>query len=142
MTPKHRVVLLFLVGAIIPLVHAIPQLSFPVNAQVPPLAVAAQPFSFTFSPSTFSYDTPSISYSITNSTPSWLTFDPSTRTFGGIPQSSDVGTFSFSLTANDTTGSAVGDVTFIVVQDDGVTTGRDVESQLEGFGGVDGSGGI
>jgi hypothetical protein len=33
-------------------------------------------------------------------------------------------------------------VTFLVVKDDGVTLGRDVKSQLEGFGGVDGQGGI
>lgn len=124
------------------LVYAIPQLSFPINAQVPPLAVVAEPFSFTFSPSTFSYDTPSITYSISNNTPSWISFDNSTRTFTGTPSSSDVGTFTFTLNANDTTGIATGDVTLLVVQDDGVTTGQDVESQLEGFGGVDGNGGI
>jgi axial budding pattern protein 2 len=128
--------------AAIPLVHAIPQLSFPVNAQIPPLAVVAHPFSFTFSPSTFSYDTPSISYSISNGAPSWLSFDASTRTFSGTPQSSDVGTFNFTLNANDTSGGATGDVTFLVVQDDGVIVGRNMESQLEGFGGVDGRGGI
>ena len=124
------------------LVHATPQLSFPVNAQIPPLAVVAQHFSFTFSPSTFSYDTPTISYSISNNTPTWLSFDASTRTFSGTPQSGDVGNFSFTLNADDTTGSATGEVTFVVVQEDGVTVGRDVESQLEGFGGVDGNGGI
>ena len=124
------------------LVHAIPQLSFPVKAQVPPLAVVAQPFSFTFSPSTFSYDMTTITYSISNNTPSWLSFDASTRTFSGTPQSGDVGNFSFTLNANDATGSATGKVTFLVVREDGVTVGRDVESQLDGFGGVDGNGGI
>ena len=131
----------FLLG-LTTLVEAIPQLSFPVNAQVPPLAVVSQPFSFTFSPSTFSYDTPSISYSISNNTPSWLGFNASTRTFSGTPASSDVGNFSFTLTANDTAGTAVGDVMFLVVQDDGVSVGLDVDSQLVGFGGVDGNGGI
>jgi|SRR5579859_3194734 len=131
----------FLLG-LTSLVQAIPQLTFPVNAQVPPLAVVSQPFSFTFSPSTFSYDSPSISYSISNNTPPWLGFDASTRTFSGTPASSDVGNFSFTLTASDNAGRAVGDVTFLVVQDDGVSVGRDVESQLEGFGGVDGNGGI
>lgn len=130
-----------LLFATISLVHAIPQYSFPVNAQVPPLGVVAQPFSFTFSPCTFSYDSPSISYSISNG-PSWLSFDASTRTFSGTPQSSDVGNFSLTLNAKDSSGSASGDVIFLVVQDDGVTVGRDVESQLEGFGGVDGQGGI
>jgi axial budding pattern protein 2 len=131
----------FLLG-LLPLVHAIPQLSFPVNAQIPPLAVVAQPFSFTFSPSTFSYDSPTVSYSISNDTPSWLSFDASTRTFSGTPQSEDVGNFTLTLNASDTTGSATGDVTFLVVQEDGVIVGRDVESQLQGLGGVDGNGGI
>jgi|SRR5579862_582701 len=126
----------------ISLVHAIPQLSFPVNAQVPPLAVVSQPFSFTFSPSTFSYDSPSISYSISNNTPSWLGFDASSRTFSGTPSSGDVGNFTFTLSANDSAGTASGAVTFLVVDADGVTDGRDVASQLVGFGGVDGNGGI
>jgi axial budding pattern protein 2 len=126
----------------ISLVYAVPQLSFPINAQLPPLAVVGQPFSFTFSPSTFSYYTPSVTYSISNNTPSWLTFDASTCTFGGTPASSDVGNVTFTLTANDISGPAVDDVTFIVVQDDGVTVGRDVKSQLGRLGGVDGNGGI
>jgi axial budding pattern protein 2 len=126
----------------ISLAYAIPQLSFPINAQVPPLAVVGQPFSFTFSLSTFSYYTPSLTYSISNNTPSWLTFDASTGTFGGTPASGDVGNFTFNLTAKDTSGSAVDNVNFIVVQDDGVTIGEDVKSQLGGFGGVDGNGGI
>jgi len=142
MTRKHRLLLSFLLGAITPLVRAVPQLAFPVNAQVPPLAVAAQPFSFTFSPSTFSYDTPTISYSISNDTPSWLKFDAASRTFTGTPQSSDVGNFTFTLSANDTTGTASGSVMFLVVADDGVAVGDSVETQLVGFGGVDGDGGI
>src|SRR5205823_8033936 len=51
--------------------------------------------------STFSYDSPSISYSISNDTPSWLSFDASTRTFSGTPASSDVGNFTFTLSARD-----------------------------------------
>lgn len=139
--PSFLNISLLLLGSI-SLVHAIPQLSFPINAQIPPLAVVGQPFSFTFSPSTFSYYTPSITYSISNNTPSWLTFDASTNTFGGTPKSSDVGNVSFILTANDISGPAVDNVTFIVVQGDGVTVGRDVKSQLGGLGGVDGNGGI
>lgn len=46
------------------------------------------------------------------------------------------------MSANDTAGTASGEVTFLVVQNDGVTIGRDIASQLVGFGGVDGNGGI
>jgi axial budding pattern protein 2 len=130
-----------LLGLSLP-VQSIPQLSFPINAQIPPLAVVSQPFTFTFSPSTFSYDSPSVSYSVSNNTPSWLAFDAFTRTFSGTPAVADVGNFSFTLSASDEDGTAAGDVTFIVVQEDGISVGRDVATQLISFGGVDGNGGI
>jgi len=130
----------FVLGSL-SLVYAIPQLAFPIKAQIPPLGIVGQPFSFTFSPSTFSYDAPSISYTISN-TSSWLSFDDSTCTFSGTPTSSDVGNLSFILNATDDTGTAADYVTFIIVQNDGITMGRDVTSQLDGFGGVDGAGGI
>ena len=37
-----------------------------------------------------------------NSLPSWLTFDPSTRTFSGLPENSDVGMISITVVATDT----------------------------------------
>jgi len=46
------------------------------------------------------------------------------------------------LSANDSTGTASGAVTFLVVQEDGVTVGETVATQLETFGGVDGNDGI
>lgn len=125
-----------------PLVQAIPRLAFPVNAQIPPLAVVGEQFSFTLSPSTFSHDTPSISYFVFDDIPSWISFDGSLGTFSGTPGTGDVGNFTFTLTANDSTGSAIDNVTFLVVQDDGVTIGQDLISQLDRLGGVDGNGGI
>jgi len=142
MTRKRGITAPFLLLGTVALVEAVPQLAFPINTQVPPLAVVEQPFSFTFSPSTFLYDSPSISYSISNNTPSWLKFDAGLRTFTGTPQSSDVGNFTFTLSANDATGTASGDVMFLVVADDGVAVGKDVKTQIVGFGGVDGAGGI
>jgi hypothetical protein len=71
-----------------------------------------------------------------------MLFDASTRTFSGTPASGDVGTVQFTLNANDDTGAAAGAVEFLVVQDDGVTTGTDIATQLSGFGPVDGNGGI
>jgi hypothetical protein len=53
-----------------------------------------------------------------------------------------VGNVDFTLTASDDTGSAAGNVEFLVVQDDGVTVGQDVVTQLIGFGAVDGNGGV
>ncbi|WP_414521362.1 SGNH/GDSL hydrolase family protein [Umezakia ovalisporum] len=41
--------------------------------------------------------------------PSWLTFNPVTRTFSGTPGNEDVGTFDITLTATDTSGESVSD---------------------------------
>ncbi|MDB9448080.1 choice-of-anchor I domain-containing protein [Anabaena sp. CS-542/02] len=41
--------------------------------------------------------------------PSWLTFNPVTRTFSGTPSNEDVGTFEITVTARDTAGISVGD---------------------------------
>jgi hypothetical protein len=41
--------------------------------------------------------------------PTWLTFNPLTRTFGGSPTNSDVGTIAVKVTATDAAGAAVSD---------------------------------
>ena len=74
--------------------------------------------------------------------PSWLEFDPSTRTFSGTPSSTDIGTFTLELNAHDNDGTAAGNLTLLVVEDDGISVGLNVTTQLESFGGVDGTGGI
>ncbi|MDH6105900.1 SGNH/GDSL hydrolase family protein, partial [Anabaenopsis tanganyikae CS-531] len=49
--------------------------------------------------------------------PSWLTFNPVTRTFSGTPGNEDVGTFDITVTATDTAGTSVGDTFALTVVD-------------------------
>lgn len=50
----------------------------------------------------------SLTYS-TGSLPSWLSFDPGTRTFSGTPQNTDVGIVSIQVTATDTSSVSISD---------------------------------
>ena len=69
-------------------------------------ATVATALSYTFPANTFSdADGHSLTYTATKSNgaalPSWLSFDASTRTFSGTPQSGDLGTVSVKVIAND-----------------------------------------
>ena len=93
---------------------ATPQIAFPVNSQVPPLAQVAQPFDFQFSKNTFSSTIgASLSYSL-QSAPAWLSIDSASQTLSGTPTQSDVGDATFQLTASDGSGSLSMPVTLVV----------------------------
>ena len=117
-----------------------PQLAFPINSQVPPVARLGEPFSFTFSPSTFAYDTPSLNYTA-DGLPSWLGFDAPTRTFSGTAPTSASLVLDFNLTASDSTGSVTNYVTFLVAPEPAPEIAYPIAQQLANQGPVDGSGG-
>ncbi|WP_218653149.1 ELWxxDGT repeat protein [Nostoc sp. TCL26-01] len=54
-----------------------------------------------------------LTYSAT--TPSWLTFNTTTRTFSGTPGNSNVGTFNITVTATDSAGASVDDIFTVTV---------------------------
>ncbi|MBD2169240.1 DUF4114 domain-containing protein [Calothrix membranacea FACHB-236] len=56
--------------------------------------------------------------------PTWLNFNPSTRTFRGTPTNSDVGTFNITLLATDKQGVTVSD-TFTITVEEAVNTDFD-----------------
>ncbi|KAI9856614.1 MAG: hypothetical protein M1824_005311 [Vezdaea acicularis] len=95
---------------------AAPEIAFPINSQVPPIARVSQPFNFVFSQSTFTSPASNLSYALVNN-PHWLALDGRTRTFSGTPGPGDVGPVSFSLTATDPNGTAASNVTFIISSD-------------------------
>ena len=64
--------------------------------------------------------------------PSWLTFDPATRTFTGTPTAADVGTVSVKVTASDGNGGSVSDTFDIVVSPPADTTAPRVASIVRG----------
>ena len=93
------------------------------NPLVDQIATVDTPFSYTFLANTFTPSQPgntlSYSASLDNGTnlPSWLTFNPATRTFSGTPNNTNVGTLNISVTASETTGGTVSDVFSLNVSD-------------------------
>ena len=76
-------------------------------------------FSYQFASNTFADVGDTLTYSAQlnggASLPTWLIFNPTTRTFSGTPSNSDVGTISITVTANDSNGGTVTDTFDIVV---------------------------
>ena len=124
-----------LVSAIVLLniASATPDIQFPVNSQVPPVAQVSRPYTFIFAESTFMSAAGPITYTVADQ-PAWLQLDSGTRTFSGMPDSNDVGSVTFQLIAADGQGPTPLSVTLVVVQDVVVETGRSVLSQLADFG--------
>ena len=131
----HKARLLVLLLAFSVSIHATPNISLPINAQVPPVARPDQAYNFVFSDSSFSWAGNSIDYSLTNS-PGWLQLDSSSRAFSGTPRADDAGSFAIGLVATDDTGSSLMSVTFVVSPDPGPGLGTSVAEQLPAFGPV------
>ena len=86
------------------------------------LATEDVPFSFTVPVNIFhdvdAGDSLSYAASLSNGSalPSWLSFDPNTRTFGGIPANDDVGVISVKVTATDNSDASASDTFDLTVQ--------------------------
>ena len=76
--------------------------SYDLDDQLPPIARINSHFSWSFSPNTFVSDTDGATFHYAaSSLPSWLSFDPSTRTLSGTPSDDDEGSPQFTITATD-----------------------------------------
>ena len=115
--------------------RAAPNLAFPVNSQVPPVAYAAHPYHFVFSDSTFQSDAPAVSYSL-NGAPSWLSLNSDTRNLEGRPASRDVGASTFELRASDGTSETSSEVTLVVLERPSIGLGSPILPSLEAAGPV------
>lgn len=123
--------------SLLPGVEANPNLQFPVNAQVPPVARTSQSYIFVFSDSTFTSTDGLISYTLSGE-PTWLQLISGTRTFSGTPGPQDAGAARFSLVATDSSGSTSASVTFVVVATSGLEVGQPVLPQLAKAGSISG----
>jgi hypothetical protein len=73
-------------------------------------------FNFTFAVNTFNdIDVGNLLTYSTSALPAWLSFDAATRTFSGTPLSTDIGTVSIDVIANDGNGGTVTDTFNITV---------------------------
>ena len=112
-----------------------PDLAFPINSQVPPVAYASQPYQFFFADSTFRSDEPTIYYSL-HGAPSWLSFDSSRRSLEGSPATSDVGASTFELRASDGGGETASEVTLVVLGRPNIGLGQPILPDIEAAGPV------
>ncbi|KAH6639366.1 hypothetical protein C7974DRAFT_304765 [Boeremia exigua] len=103
--------------ALFAIVGAVPQISYPLNSQFPPIARVGEPYVFQFASTTFKSDSGSLLYSL-NDNPSWLSVDRTTGTLSGTPGARDVGTDSFTVVAVESAGAVARmESTLIVSQD-------------------------
>ncbi|MCF4970141.1 VCBS domain-containing protein [Nostoc sp. CMAA1605] len=102
-------------------------------------ATANQSFNFVIPADTFADvdagDTLTYSATLDNdaSLPSWLTFNPNTRTLSGTPTTNDAGILNIKITANDSQGATVTDILALtVVKGSNIINGDDNDNSLSG----------
>lgn len=114
-----------------------PVVSFPFNAQLPPVARTGSLFTYTFSPHTFQSDL-NLTYKL-GKHPSWLSLEGSERRLYGIPDgkdlpAGDVVGQSVEIIATDDTGSVTMDSTIVVCRDPGPSIKIPISEQIKRFG--------
>ncbi|CAH0052682.1 unnamed protein product [Clonostachys solani] len=121
------------------LVSCVPIISFPFNAQLPPVARIKRLYSYSFSSYTFQSDT-NITYQLRNG-PKWLSLDGKDRRLFGIPTDKDVPPTqgnvvgqTFQIIATDSTGSRTMDGTIVVSREAGPEIKIPVSEQIKRFG--------
>jgi len=80
--------------------------NLPLQDQLGPTARIGQPYSWTFSDRSFTVDSGVPSSYTVSGLPSWLSFDPETRTFSGTPSVNDEGLPRINVTAHQGSSSA------------------------------------
>ncbi|UPX17113.1 polarity establishment/cellular polarization [Ascochyta rabiei] len=125
-------------AALLAVAEAVPQISYPLNSQFPPIARVSEQYVFQFASTTFKSDTGSLSYSL-NENPSWLSIDGKTGTLSGTPKVSDVGTMSFTVTAAGSAGAVANmESTLIVSKTDGPQLNTNISQALSAAGSLSG----
>jgi hypothetical protein len=115
-----------------------PQVSFPLNSQLPPAARTGVAYSFQFASTTFQPDSDKLQYSLINN-PSWLSLDGKTRTLSGTPSTGDVGTVTFTITAAGEAGAVANMESKLVVSDnDAPQINDDISQHLSSAGQLSG----
>lgn len=93
--------MLYLVPYLIASAYAAVYVGFPFSEQLPNVARIDEPYSFTLANISYrSTSDAAIVYSASN-LPSWLSFDGGSRTFTGLPSTSDLGEFEITLLGED-----------------------------------------
>lgn len=104
-----------------------PQVSFPISAQLPPVAVVEQPYEFVFATGTFT-STSTISYALQEA-PSWLQLDNATRTLSGTPSAQEVGIASVIIKASNANGDVTDRTVLDVINSNSLSVDQAVLTQ-------------
>ncbi|KAF1960115.1 hypothetical protein CC80DRAFT_285326 [Byssothecium circinans] len=116
---------------------ASPQINYPLNLQLPPVAKVGEAYSFQFASTTFQSVTDKLQYSLVGS-PSWLHISSNNRTLWGTPGSKDGGTASFTITAAGEAGAVANMDSKLLVANDGPKAVGNVSQYLSKTGTLSG----
>lgn len=115
-----------------------PQVSYPLNLQLPPVARVGKAYSFQFAATTFQPNPDELVYSIASG-PSWLRIHSENRTLYGTPEEKDAGTATFTITAAGEAGvAATLESQLPVEKDDGPRLAGNVSQALAKAGQLSG----
>ncbi|OWB66273.1 hypothetical protein B5S30_g1610 [[Candida] boidinii] len=132
-------------GSLIPMAASQPYVGFPFDQQLPDVARVGEAFNFAISSQTYKSSVQqSISYSVDN-LPSWLSFDSSSLTFTGTPQSSDAtDSLQINLSGSDSEGSISNTYSIVVSADAGpqLSSTDTIFNQLAKIGNTNGYDGL
>lgn len=115
-----------------------PTISFPYNAQLPPVARIGNLYSYVFSPHTFRSGL-NLTYALGDH-PDWLSFEKEERRLFGVPEDTAVPPGQelvgqpFEIVATDDTGSVTMQSTIVVSKGDGPSVKVPISEQIKGFG--------
>ncbi|KAL7908989.1 hypothetical protein GGI35DRAFT_423365 [Trichoderma velutinum] len=118
-------------------VWAEPTLSFPFNAQLPPVARPNELFSYAFSPNTFRSDL-NMTYTL-GQHPKWLSIESENRRLYGTPKDEDIPPGEvvgqqFDLIATDNSGSAFMNATLVISRNPPPSIQVPLSQQMDNFG--------
>ncbi|KAH0492293.1 hypothetical protein TgHK011_007253 [Trichoderma gracile] len=115
-----------------------PTISFPFNAQLPPVARPNHAFSYSFSPNTFRSDANNMTYSLGDH-PSWLSLESESRRLYGTPKEEDIPPGEvvgqeFGLVATDGAGSTTMNATLVISRRSPPSVHIPISQQMDNFG--------
>ncbi|CAM9015457.1 unnamed protein product [Wickerhamomyces anomalus] len=126
------------------IIRAQPREGFPFDEQLPTVARANEAYEFQMSNETFISSDGDVTYSAKD-LPSWLSFDPTSRTLSGTPNDQDVtDSAGFTLMGQDNDGEITKQYSIVVSKNKGPTPSDSytVLSQLSDFGQTNGQNGL
>ncbi|KAF2117845.1 hypothetical protein BDV96DRAFT_404765 [Lophiotrema nucula] len=114
--------------------RAAPQVNYPLDAQLPPVAWVGELYTFQFASTTFQPDPDKLQYSLIGS-PSWLSLNGRNRTLWGTPGPKDLGKATFSISAAGEAGAVTTmESTLLVSNDREPTANNNISQSLASAG--------